>query len=224
MSSKSSNIYEINGVIYDENVPYEWSSNHESQLAPYEAKIGPELCQQCKECFINGVFVHYCYQCAHFFPERHTPIPISILQNISEEILWKYVPYMCGTRIQTIGIKQKKQSADENEDQYEEDDDDEILETLILKQKLLWHKNEQYETILTKYKADSLYTNDYDYDGKSVTAETETEERVQSDYHKMFGIVYTYGLQKNMGTPAEINRTIDQKDNCLRHMLMVKNV
>jgi len=185
--------------------------------------IGPENCTNCMDAFIHHTFVHYCYQCALLFPERQAPIPTHLLTNLTEECLWEYVPYMLGTRIQTIGFKH----ANQEEETCIEDNDEEgsegnlgspadnILSSLLLKQQLklqiLWKQNNPYETHITQA---------YEYD--VLPEHVDTEEWVQSDYHKMLGIVYTYVLQKDMGgTTAEINRTIDQKDICLSHMLRV---
>ena len=192
--------------------------------------IGPEHCANCIDAFIHHTFVHYCYQCALLFPERHTPIPSHLLTNLTEECLWTYVPYMLGTRIQTIGFKHTNQE-EEDRDNKEEDEEglegnlgspeeeadiaDNILSSLLLKQQLklqiLWKQNNPYETHITQA---------YEYD--VLPEHVDTEEWVQSDYHKMLGIVYTYVLKKDMGgTTAEINRTIKRKDVCLSHMLRV---
>ena len=208
--------YCYNGVMYDSNFPMEWSHSHvpSRQLLspcgpesspPYQ-QLGPEYCQQCKDCFINGVFVYYCESCAPFFPERHRPIQKNQHENLSEEILWSHVPYMVGTRIQTIGINKTTNIEDEIEE-------DEILDNLLLKQKLLWYKNDNYKTLSKKEDIiNPIYTDENECDLQ--------EEWCQSDEHKLLEIIYTYVLQKETGTPSEINRIIGKKCDCLRDMVM----
>ena len=127
--SNSKSYYEYNGVNYDANFPKEWAQNHVPQTGIQRSamrdNIGPEHCANCIDAFIHHTFVHYCYQCALLFPERHTPIPSHLLTNLTEECLWTYVPYMLGTRIQTIGFKHTNQ---EEEDRDNKEEDEEGLE------------------------------------------------------------------------------------------------
>ena len=103
MQGDQGKYYIHDGYRYDSHFPQEWARCHDHPAAQSPVGGGgPKNCWNCCQYgSINGVFVHYCSNCARYHGDRHsTEIPNTIQ---TPEALWDKVPYMMGVSFAQIG-------------------------------------------------------------------------------------------------------------------------
>ena len=108
--------YVLEGFRYDARFPVAWATSHdetwhgggrgcadeESQLHVYYQGGGPKNCGNCCEYGSrNGVFVHYCSNCARHHGDRHSADVPNYITDDAE--LWELVPYMAGVSFAQVG-------------------------------------------------------------------------------------------------------------------------
>lgn len=125
MQGDQGKYYIHDGYRYDSHFPQDWALCHDDPRA--ESPVhggGPKNCWNCCQYgSINGVFVHYCSNCARHHGERHsTEIPNTIQ---TQEVLWEKVPYMMGVSFAQIGDSTLE---DRSGEFYEPDDGRNLME------------------------------------------------------------------------------------------------
>ena len=154
---KQGKYYMYNGYRYDIHFPLAWALDSSIH------NCGPEVCSNCdKYCYVNNVFVGYCWNCAAVFNDTrgcaafNTAVyksnggllsgELILFKDYSVKAINDLVPYMKGIKVEEIGDEEKFVEIPNPEPTQEEVD-------------AFYSSEEKYQE--TPYYNDADYYNDY---------------------------------------------------------------